>query len=575
MATIISTTFRLKRGLAAKWQELNLVLDPGEPGFELDTYRLKIGDGQTAWNDLPYIGYNGTGGDGDIIVDTVLSDTSLNPIANKPVKAALDRLESLIEHYEFGDEFIVTETNGIKTISIDLEALASLLPQVDTDKFATKEEVLELAQAVQKLAAALAQVKVPNKVSELENDAGYLTEHQDLSEYAKTATVVQQKYEVLPIEGMLVLYGDNEVRLNTTRVQPAFQNVGATGNANMYYATFRAYAPEGATRVIEGQNDKMDTEFSTLAVDKYGRKYTTIWAAIANTSDGGNTWTKWGDSSTINKYLGFYYNFHWYNEDVLIGTDKVRVLLTNDDCHNDLVPDAVARRIDEKVASIEIPSVEGLATEEYVNTVISNIKPAEAELYKVDFNTPDYAKAVEAYNKGKVLVLINAAPDTNSYAIMNYVSEKYITFTKFLTSRSETYGSFNTYYLSPANTWEVSKEVKLNKVEAIVDSNNNINGLTVGKNTYSFDNFATTEVVNELSQNLENNYVSNETLEQKNYVTEQYVINNYVTQEAVSEIVEAEVNEVVSETVETIIQEKIEAGELTVSAEAIKYDTWD
>jgi anti-sigma28 factor (negative regulator of flagellin synthesis) len=48
-----------------------------------------------------------------------------------------------------------------------------------------------------------------------------------------------------------------------------------------------------------------------------------------------------------------------------------------------------------------------------------------------------------------------------------------------------------------------------------------------------------------------------------------------VTQEAVSEIVEAEVNEVVSEKVETIIQEKIEAGELTVSAEAIKYDTWD
>lgn len=410
MATIISTTFRLKRGLAAKWQELNLVLDPGEPGFELDTYRLKIGDGQTAWNDLPYIGYNGTGGDGDIIVDTVLSDTSLNPIANKPVKVALDRLESLIEHYEFGDEFIITEVNGIKTVSIDLEALASLLPQVDTDKFATKEEVRELVQTVSELAAALAQIKVPSKVSELKNDAGYLTEHQDLSEYAKKT---------------------------------------------------------------------------------------------------------------------------------------------------------------------EIPSIEGLATEEYVNTVIGNIKPTEAELYKVDFNAPDYAKAVEAYNKGKVLILINAAPDINSYAIMNYVSEKYITFTKFLTSRSETYGLFNTYYLSPANTWEISKEVKLNKVEAIADADNNINALVIGKNTYSFDNFATTEIVNTLSQNIENNYVSNEALEQKNYVTEQYVTNNYVTQEAISGIVESEVDEVVSEKVEIVIQEKIEAGELNVSADAIKYDTWD
>ena len=155
-----------------------------------------------------------------------------------------------------------------------------------------------------------------------------------------------------------------------------------------------------------------------------------------------------------------------------------------------------------------------MATEEYVNTVIGNIKPTEAELYKVDFNAPDYAKA-EAYNKGKVLVLINAAPDINSYAIMNYVSEKYITFTKFLISRSETYGSFNTYYLSPANTWEISKEVKLNKVEAIADADNNINALVIGKNTYSFDNFATTEIVNTLSQNIENNYVSNESLEQR------------------------------------------------------------
>jgi hypothetical protein len=94
----------------------------------------------------------------------------------------------------------------------------------------------------------------------------------------------------------------------------------------------------------------------------------------------------------------------------------------------------------------------GYATEDYVTEAIKNIEIPEAEIYKVDFNAPDYTKAVEAYNNGKVLVLINAAPDINSYAVMNYVSEKYITFTKFLTSRSEAYGSFNTYYLSPANT---------------------------------------------------------------------------------------------------------------------------
>ena len=51
-------TLQLKRGTAARWVELNLVLAAGEPGFEYDTKKLKIGDGVTAWNDLPYIGQN-------------------------------------------------------------------------------------------------------------------------------------------------------------------------------------------------------------------------------------------------------------------------------------------------------------------------------------------------------------------------------------------------------------------------------------------------------------------------------------------------------------------------------------
>ena len=56
MAThIIKTTFRLRRGTAQRWIEVNPILDQGEPGFEYDTNKLKIGDGISAWNDLPYI----------------------------------------------------------------------------------------------------------------------------------------------------------------------------------------------------------------------------------------------------------------------------------------------------------------------------------------------------------------------------------------------------------------------------------------------------------------------------------------------------------------------------------------
>jgi hypothetical protein len=54
---VIKTIFQFKRGSAQAWTDKNPILFAGEPGFELDTGRLKIGNGATPWNDLPY--YNG------------------------------------------------------------------------------------------------------------------------------------------------------------------------------------------------------------------------------------------------------------------------------------------------------------------------------------------------------------------------------------------------------------------------------------------------------------------------------------------------------------------------------------
>ena len=55
MAKIINTTFQLKRGTQQRWIEVNPILAQGEPGFEYDTGKLKIGDGLTPWNKLPYV----------------------------------------------------------------------------------------------------------------------------------------------------------------------------------------------------------------------------------------------------------------------------------------------------------------------------------------------------------------------------------------------------------------------------------------------------------------------------------------------------------------------------------------
>lgn len=50
------TVIKLKRGLAASWAALNPILAQGEAGAEIDTGQLKIGDGFSSWNELPYSG---------------------------------------------------------------------------------------------------------------------------------------------------------------------------------------------------------------------------------------------------------------------------------------------------------------------------------------------------------------------------------------------------------------------------------------------------------------------------------------------------------------------------------------
>lgn len=53
------TLIKLRRGSATEWESVNPVLAAGEPGFESDTLKFKIGDGSTPWNSLNYVGVDG------------------------------------------------------------------------------------------------------------------------------------------------------------------------------------------------------------------------------------------------------------------------------------------------------------------------------------------------------------------------------------------------------------------------------------------------------------------------------------------------------------------------------------
>ena len=55
----------LRMGTSADLSAANLVLTLGQPGYEVDTSRIKVGDGNTAWSGLAYLA-NGASGSGGI-----------------------------------------------------------------------------------------------------------------------------------------------------------------------------------------------------------------------------------------------------------------------------------------------------------------------------------------------------------------------------------------------------------------------------------------------------------------------------------------------------------------------------
>jgi hypothetical protein len=50
----MANRIQLRRDTADNWTRVNPILDDGEPGLEIDTNKVKYGDGNTAWADLDY-----------------------------------------------------------------------------------------------------------------------------------------------------------------------------------------------------------------------------------------------------------------------------------------------------------------------------------------------------------------------------------------------------------------------------------------------------------------------------------------------------------------------------------------
>lgn len=59
MSCVRLTRFELRRNVSTTWTSTNPILLSGEPGVETDTGQMKIGNGVSPWNTLPYVGAGG------------------------------------------------------------------------------------------------------------------------------------------------------------------------------------------------------------------------------------------------------------------------------------------------------------------------------------------------------------------------------------------------------------------------------------------------------------------------------------------------------------------------------------
>lgn len=250
MAEVYNTIFKLKRGTLTRWAELNPILQQGEPGFAYDANLLKIGDGVTAWNDLPLINES-----------------------------------ELVQ--------IMAEVTAIQELVGDTSVQEQIQTAIDNHK----EEITNL----------------------------YDTKRYEISN--------------LPA-GCVVDYDDKEIRVfcpqNTEWTK---QNVGANGNADMYYMSFKAYAPKDAVSFKEGDRGVIVDEMYTFddafaGIDEYGRKYSICWLALASYNTDADEWSYFGKTSTEKKYIGWNYIVEWYDANgVIINSDTIRINLSNENCH--------------------------------------------------------------------------------------------------------------------------------------------------------------------------------------------------------------------------------------------------
>lgn len=309
----------------------------------IDAFDILFLDGDT---DNPKVGWIDRNGDVVIVPTAEAAEDEVIVVDTLPVvgESGVVYIVGNEVHIWDGAKFVkISESTDLSAFEGRVSALEVGAADLEAKMSTVEVEVATKANA-EEVTAEIEQAKADAVADAVDAANAYA----DKQAAAVLDKCLGEEYEIISTpEGTLVDYRDKEIRVMVPAgTKWVKQSVGANGNANMYYMGFKAYAPEGAVSFKE--DDLATIEDQTMyyfegndfaGTDQYGRKYSIVWLALASYDETSDTWTYFGEKSTIDKYIGWYYSVEWYDADgVVIASDRIRINLSNEACHSEIKP---------------------------------------------------------------------------------------------------------------------------------------------------------------------------------------------------------------------------------------------
>lgn len=211
-------TIKIRHDQAENWTLKNPILQVGEYGYEEDTFLLKIGDGSTSWNNLPY----------------------------------LNKINST--YFEKGENGELTFSQSFKNLITEI-----INKQTTTDKLTIINDPIDLTDATNKKYVDLAienaghlKKQVVNSLNEIvnpDNDTIYLLRNNN--NYIEYYVINNQLTHI----GSVSIANSNTLGGVLSSTEDNFIQVTQSGFMTLNrVSTSLLYVPDGDTLVINGGN---------------------------------------------------------------------------------------------------------------------------------------------------------------------------------------------------------------------------------------------------------------------------------------------------------------------------------